>query len=72
MSAAEFRTALEALGLLQKDIARLLGVKPQQVNRWATGRAAVPRYAALALLLMRQAGRRGIARAVMLLDPATG
>jgi transcriptional regulator with XRE-family HTH domain len=70
MSAADFRAELRELGLLQKDIARLLGVKPPQVNRWATGRAAVPRYAVLVLLLMRQAGRRGTARAALLLDGA--
>lgn len=56
MTAAEFRAALETLGLQQKTFAEILGVAPISVNRWARGRALTPRYAVAWLeLALRQA-----------------
>ena len=63
MTPAEFRAALDALGLRQIDFARLLshlsGEQPNQVtvNRWATGRRAVPPTVIAILALWRMVPR---------------
>ena len=51
-------SALNAL-LRQADVsqagfARLSGVSPRQVNKWCRGRAAVPRWAAILALALRE------------------
>ncbi len=59
MTPAQFRATLARLGLRQVDFARLLshlsGEPPNQVtvNRWATGRRAVPPTVVALLTLWR-------------------
>ena len=69
MTPAEFRAALEALGLRQVDFVRLLGHLSGQradagtINRWAKGRRAVPPLTVAFLALWRmlpEAKRRQI------------
>lgn len=55
MTADEFRAALKSLGLRQRWLAERLGVETSTVNRWATGKAPVPQYAAYVLELLRVA-----------------
>ena len=48
----EFAVLLARAGVTQARFARLAGVTARQVNKWARGRAAVPRWAvALAIAL---------------------
>lgn len=54
MTAAEFRAALKAIDMRQNQLAEALGVAPLTVNRWATGKAAIPKYAELCLKLLQQ------------------
>jgi DNA-binding transcriptional regulator YiaG len=42
MTADEYRTAIEALGLSQIEAARLLGVDARTSRRWASGEREVP------------------------------
>jgi transcriptional regulator with XRE-family HTH domain len=59
MTPEDFRAALKSLGLSQLELAERLGVDPSTVNRWATGRAALPRYVVYVLeLLSRQEAER--------------
>ena len=44
MTALDLTTTLRSLGLTQAQFASELGVHVQTVNRWATGKIAVPRY----------------------------
>ncbi|HST75412.1 MAG TPA: helix-turn-helix domain-containing protein [Acetobacteraceae bacterium] len=43
----EFTALLARAGVSQAAFARLAGVTPRQVNNWARGRAAVPKWAAV-------------------------
>lgn len=43
MTGTELRIILEDLGMLQAELARLLGVTPRAVNLWATEKRSVPR-----------------------------
>jgi transcriptional regulator with XRE-family HTH domain len=43
----EFEALLARAGTTQAAFARLAGITPRQVNNWARGRAAVPRWAAV-------------------------
>jgi transcriptional regulator with XRE-family HTH domain len=42
MTADEYRTAIEALGLSQIEAARLLGVDARTSRRWASGEREAP------------------------------
>ena len=42
MTADEYRTAIETLGLSQVEAARLLGVDARTSRRWASGQREVP------------------------------
>lgn len=53
---AEYRAALNALGLSQGRAALLFGVDPRTSRRWALGEAAVPRMVALVLRLVLRHG----------------
>ncbi len=48
----EFAALLARAGVSQAAFARLSGVTPRQVNKWAHGHAAVPRWAALLAALL--------------------
>lgn len=50
----EFAAILAAADVSQAGFARLSGVSPRQVNKWCRGRAAVPRWAALLALALRE------------------
>lgn len=52
MTAAEYRAALDALGLSQARLGRLFGVDKNTPNRWAMGAVAVPGAVALILRAM--------------------
>jgi transcriptional regulator with XRE-family HTH domain len=52
MTATEFRAALAALGIPQRQLATRLGVEVSTVNRWALSKIPVPRYAAYALEIL--------------------
>ena len=46
MTAAELRARLNELGWTQRHLAKMLGITPRTVNRWATGALEVPVYCA--------------------------
>jgi transcriptional regulator with XRE-family HTH domain len=48
----EFTALLARAGVSQAAFARLSGVTPRQVNKWARGHAAVPRWAALLAVVL--------------------
>lgn len=54
MTAPEFRTTLKSLKLSQRSLAERLGVDATTVNRWAVGKAPVPRYAVYVLELLAE------------------
>ena len=62
VTSPEFRATLKSLGLSQRSLAERCGLDVTTVNRWATGRAPVPKYAAYILSLLAE-------RDVMLLAP---
>jgi DNA-binding transcriptional regulator YiaG len=49
---AVFLAQLTRAGVSQAVFARLAGVTARQVNNWARGRAAVPRWAALLAVVL--------------------
>ena len=51
----EFAALLSRAGVSQAAFARLAGVTARQVNNWARGRAAVPRWAALLAVVLDDA-----------------
>jgi transcriptional regulator with XRE-family HTH domain len=59
MTAKQFRSALESLGLSQRDLAKELDVTPNTVWRWASGAQPVPKVVALAMayLELKSTGR---------------
>ena len=59
MTAPELRAILKSLGLSQRSLAERLGVQISTVNRWALGKAPVPKYAVYVLSLLAE--RREIA-----------
>ena len=61
MDAAALRKILKELGLSQLEAARLLGIKPRTINRWATGSQDASGPAAQALLAWRRLAQRGLA-----------
>jgi transcriptional regulator with XRE-family HTH domain len=48
----EFTALLARADVAQAGFARLVGITPRQVNNWARGRAAVPRWAALLVVAL--------------------
>lgn len=52
MTATQFRTALDRLGLSQVGAARLLGADGRTARRWALGERSVPTPVAILLRLM--------------------
>jgi transcriptional regulator with XRE-family HTH domain len=48
----EFDALLARAGVSQASFARLTGVTARQVNNWARGRAAVPKWAALLAVML--------------------
>jgi transcriptional regulator with XRE-family HTH domain len=48
----EFTALLARAGVTQAGFARLAGLTPRQVNNWARGRAAVPKWAALLVVAL--------------------
>ena len=51
---AEFVALLAAADISQAAFARLAGVSARQVNKWCRGRAALPRWAALLAIALRE------------------
>ncbi len=49
INGATFRVMRDALGLRAEDLGRLLGVRPESVSRWETGRSPVDRNAWMVL-----------------------
>lgn len=54
ISGSAFTAMLSQADVSQAGFARLSGVSPRQVNKWCRGRAAVPRWAALLALALRE------------------
>ncbi len=52
----EFAALVMRAGVSQAAFARLAGVTPRQVNKWARGHAAVPRWAALLAVVLEDIG----------------
>lgn len=52
MTAKQFQTALDRLGLSQVGAARLVGADPRTARRWALGERSVPEPVAILLRLM--------------------
>lgn len=50
----EFTALLARAGVSQAAFARLSGVTPRQVNKWARGHAAVPRWAPLLAIVVEE------------------
>lgn len=50
----EFTSILASADVSQASFARLSGVSTRQVNKWCRGRAAVPRWAALLAIALRE------------------
>jgi DNA-binding transcriptional regulator YiaG len=60
MTPDEFRAALDALDMPQRQFAQRAGVTPEAVNRWCSGKNAVPEWAAwLVTVLREQFPKRG-------------
>ncbi len=51
---AEFVALLATADISQAGFARLAGVSARQVNKWCRGRAALPRWAALLAIALRE------------------
>ncbi len=54
LQGTEFAAILASADVSQAGFARLSGVSPRQVNKWCRGRAAVPRWAPLLALALRE------------------
>ena len=52
MTSDQFRSALDGLALSQLGAARMFGVDPRTVRRWALGEREVPSPVAILLRLM--------------------
>ena len=50
---SEFAAFLARADISQAAFARLTGMTPRQVNKWARGRATVPRWAVLLAVLLQ-------------------
>ncbi|GLR65425.1 hypothetical protein GCM10010909_01030 [Acidocella aquatica] len=66
----EFTAILAAADVSQAAFARLAGVTARQVNNWCRGRAAVPRWAALLALALRELSAEALT--IMLEEALTG
>jgi transcriptional regulator with XRE-family HTH domain len=51
----DFRAALKSLGVSQLELAERLGVDPSTVNRWATGKVALPQHVRYVIELLSRA-----------------
>lgn len=54
LQGTEFAAILASADVNQASFARLSGVSSRQVNKWCRGRAAVPRWAALLAIALRE------------------
>jgi len=52
--ATEFTALLDRAGLSQAGFGRLTGVTARQVNNWARGRGAIPRWAILLAVMLEE------------------
>jgi transcriptional regulator with XRE-family HTH domain len=60
ISGSGFAALLSQANVSQAGFARLTGVSPRQVNKWCRGRAAVPRWAAILALALRELSVEGL------------
>ncbi len=51
ISHIEFRAAMKACDLMQKDVAKMAGRTISMVSNWATGRCPIPQYMATVFIL---------------------
>lgn len=54
ISGTAFRAVLAEAGVSQAKFSRLAGVSARQVNKWCRGRAALPRWAGLLAVALRE------------------
>jgi DNA-binding transcriptional regulator YiaG len=59
VTATEFRELLNTVGYSQKEFALVMDVQPSTVNRWATDKLPVPKYASAYLRECEQYIREG-------------
>lgn len=59
MSAGELRTVIDALGLSQQDVARILDVQDRSVRRWLAGTHPIPDVARVMIEAAEQATAAG-------------
>lgn len=52
-SQTEFAAFLPRAGVSQAAFARLTGITPRQVNKWARGRAPAPRWAVILAVMLQ-------------------
>jgi len=52
LTAKQFQTAINRLGLSQVGVAKLLGADPRTARRWALGERSIPEPVAILLRLM--------------------
>ncbi len=64
MSAAQFRQALDQVGLSEGRFARLYGTVPKRVRSWAAGEEDIPHAALVMLSLMTMPGAVDMAERV--------
>lgn len=64
MTAAQFRQALEQVGLSEGRFARLYGVIPKRVRSWAAGEEDIPHAALVMLSLLTMPGAMDMAERV--------
>ena len=64
MTAAQFRQALDQVGLSEGRFARLYGVIPKRVRSWAAGEEDIPHAALVMLSLMTMPGAVDMAERV--------
>ena len=64
MTAAQFRQALEQVGLSEGRFARLYGTIPKRIRSWAAGEEDIPHAALVMLSLMTMPGAVDMAERV--------
>lgn len=71
MTAAEFRTLTESLGLTAEAAARIMSVRPRTIRRWQAGEWPVPEDAAATLQALDARLETVVEAAVQQVDAAT-
>ena len=71
LSGAAFEAILNQAGLNQAEFGRITGITARQVNNWCRERAAVPRWAALLAIAVRELSVEALSILVEELPPTS-